>query len=80
MAVPGQSRGGWVTRWAPWDVVDPDDAVESNGRSDDGSHHLSVQVDRLRFESTLPGKAGLKAMQDFIAFAQERRSRLPVRP
>jgi hypothetical protein len=80
VAAPGQPCGRSVTRWAPWDVVRADEAVESTSGAGDGSHHLSVRVDRLRFDSTLSGKAGLKAMRDFIGFAHERRSRLAVRP
>jgi hypothetical protein len=77
-AAPGTPR--WVTRWAPWDSVHTTDDVSSRGSSNDSWHHLSVQVDRLRFDSALPGRMGLRAMHDFIAVACERRSHLPTRP
>ena len=77
-ATTGSPR--WVTRWAPWDSVHTGADVRSTGRTDDGSHQMSVQVDRLRFDSTLPGRMGLRAMRDFIGVARERRSRLPLHP
>lgn len=73
-ATPGPESDRWVTRWAPWDVVHPDDEVETSGQAEDGPHHLTVQVDRLRFDSALQGQTGLRAMRDFIAAASERRS------
>jgi hypothetical protein len=79
-AAPAPESGRWVTRWAPWDVVHPDDDVETTGQAEDGPHHLTVQVDRLRFESVLSGKAGLRIMRDFIASASERRSRILANP
>jgi hypothetical protein len=78
-AAPSPERGRWVTRWAPWDVVHPDD-VETSGQAEDGPHHLTVQVDRLRFESALSGTVGLRVMRDFIAAASERRSRILANP
>jgi hypothetical protein len=79
-AASGPGGTGWVTRWAPWDSVHSGEAIESTGQSDDSSHYLSVMVDRIRFDSLLPGKMGLKAMRDFIEVARERRSRLPAHP
>lgn len=76
--IPGSRR--WLTRWAPWDSVQTTKDVESTGEPDVGSHHVSVQVDRLRFDASLPGRMGLRAMRDFLGVARERRSRLPARP
>jgi hypothetical protein len=79
-AASGPRGGRWVTRWAPWDCVRPADIIESTGRSHDSAHYVSVMVDRLRFDSSLPGKMGLRAMRDFVEVARERRSRLPAHP
>jgi hypothetical protein len=73
---PDSRRRRWMTRWAPWDAVQLGDHIDTRrGRGQD-VHHLAIGVDRLRFESTLPGEIGLRAMRDFVDAAQARQSEL----
>jgi hypothetical protein len=75
-AGPSQGDGRWLTRWAPWDVVRVVEDVEAVATEGEVRHGVDVQVDRLRFESNLPGEMGLRAMRDFVAASKERRSSL----
>jgi hypothetical protein len=73
---PGSDRRRWMTRWAPWDAVHLDDHIETRREARHDIHHLTVSVDRLRFESYLRGEIGLRAMRDFVDAAQARQSEL----
>lgn len=75
-AGPSQGDGRWLTRWAPWDVVHVIEDVDEVVTDGEARHGVDVQVDRLRFESNVPGEMGLRAMQDFVAAWRERRSSL----
>lgn len=68
---PG-SRRRWMTRWAPWDVVRVGARIETQHAPGHDVHHLEVRVDRLRFESYLPGEIGLRAMRDFVDASRAR--------
>ncbi|CAN5799007.1 hypothetical protein BH23CHL8_BH23CHL8_31160 [soil metagenome] len=69
---PGSRRRRWMTRWAPWDAVRLGDRIETQHAPGHDVHHLEVGVDRLRFESYLPGDIGLRAMQDFVEASRAR--------
>lgn len=71
---PGSRRRRWMTRWAPWDAVHLGDRIETQRGSGQDVHRLAVSVDRLRFESYLPGEIGLRAMRDFVAASRARQS------
>jgi hypothetical protein len=71
---PGSRRRHWMTRWAPWDAVRLDDRIETRREAGHVVYHIGVGVDRLRFESYLPGDTGLRAMKDFLAASRARQS------
>jgi hypothetical protein len=69
-------RGGWMTRWAPWDAVRLADRIETRHEAGRDVHHLAVVVDRLRFESYLRDEIGFRAMRDFVEAARARQAEL----
>ena len=54
----GSQGERWMTRWAPWDVVRPNDEIEPITGTPDDAYRLLVHVDRLTFEARLAGEAG----------------------
>ena len=75
--VPGSPRR-WLTRWAPWDAVHFGGRIETRHQRGHDVHHLAVRVDRLRFESYLPGRIGLRAMRDFVDASRARQTEVAL--